>query len=559
MLILEIKNLKKYFGEKLILDIDDLRIDSTDKIGIVGVNGSGKSTLLNIISGKESYDEGLINLYTDYSYIEQFCNDNLTEKTMDRKLAGKLGVHNLISENKSGGEITKEKIAEAFSTSSGLLIADEPTSNLDIGSIEVLEKSLKNLPGAVILVSHDRNILNNICTKIIEIEFSKIKVFNGNYNDYVSQKKANFERSKFEYKEYIKEKKRLEMAAIGSTEKSKAMRSAPKRMGNSEARLHKRGVTGKKEKLEKKAKAIESRIEHLEKKENPKENKSIQLSVVDSNKIYSKIALEGKDLNKSFGSRILFKDSYFKIPTGSKTAIIGNNGAGKTTLINMILKGNENIKVSSSAKISYFSQNLNILNEEKTILQNVMDSTDYNESFVRIVLSQLLFFKDDVFKKVSVLSGGEKVKVSLAKVLLTPSNILILDEPTNYLDITSQRALEELLKGYDGTLLMVSHDKEFIRNIANRLVIIKNEELITFNGSYDSYLAKSLATNAKYDLRQKEDSVNIKEKLMVLENELSLVIGKLSFAINEEEKIVLDIRYLELLSEIKSLKKETPL
>lgn len=554
MLILEIKNLKKYFGEKLILDIDDLRIDSTDKIGIVGVNGSGKSTLLNIISGKESYDEGIINLYTDYSYIEQFCNDNLTEKTMDRKLAGKLGVHNLISENKSGGEITKEKIVEAFSMSSGLLIADEPTSNLDIGSIDILEKSLKNFPGAVILVSHDRNILNNICTKIIEIEFTKIKVFNGNYNDYTSQKEANFERSKFEYEEYIKEKKRLEMAAIGSTEKSKAMRNTPKRMGNSEARLHKRGVNGKKEKLEKKAKAIESRLEHLEKKEKPKESKSIKLSVVDSNKIYSKIAIEGRDLNKSFGSRILFKDSSFKIPTGSKTAIVGNNGTGKTTLINMILNGNENIKVSSSAKISYFSQNLSILNEEKTILQNVMDSTNYDESFVRIVLSQLLFFKHDVFKKVSVLSGGEKVKVSLAKVLLTPSNILILDEPTNYLDITSQKALEELLKDYDGTLIMISHDKEFIRNIATKLIIIENQELVTFNGTYDKYLAKTLPNKNSSHIKSEGAFINIAEKLMVLENELSLVISKLSFAVNEDDKIALDLRYLELLGKIKSLK-----
>ena len=555
MLILEIKNLKKYFGEKLILDIDDLRIDSTDKIGIVGVNGSGKSTLLNIIAEKESHDEGLINLYTDYSYIEQFCSDKLNETAMDRKLAGKLGVHNLISENKSGGEITKEKIAEAFSKSCGLLIADEPTSNLDIGSIEILEKSLKSFQGAVILVSHDRNILNNICTKIIEIEFNKVKVFNGNYNDYVTQKEANLERSKFEYEEYIKEKKRLEMAAIGSTEKSKAMRTTPKRMGNSEARLHKRGVNGKKEKLEKKAKAIQSRIEQLEKKEKPQESKSIKLSVIDSNKIYSKIALEGKDLYKAFGPRILFKDSSFKIPTGSKTAIVGNNGTGKTTLINMILNGNENIKVSSSAKISYFSQNLNILNEEKTILQNVMDSTDYDESFVRIVLSQLLFFRDDVFKNVSVLSGGEKVKVSLAKVLLTPSNILILDEPTNYLDITSQKALEDLLKSYDGTLIMVSHDKEFIRNVANRLIIIENEGLVTFNGSYDSYLAKSSCTEDNHDLKEKETSINQNEKLMLLENELSLVISKLCFTINEHEKITLDIRYLELLTEIKSLKK----
>ena len=554
MLILEIKNLKKYFGEKLILDIENLRIDSSDKIGIVGVNGSGKSTLLNIIAKKETYDEGLINLCTNYSYIEQFSHGDSNEKTMDRRLAGKLGVHNLISENKSGGEITKEKIAEAFSNSCGLLIADEPTSNLDIGSIEILEKSLKNFPGAIVLVSHDRNILNNICTKIIEIEFTKIKVFNGNYNDYVSQKEAQFERSKFEYEEYIKEKKRLELAAIGSTEKSKTMRGTPKRMGNSEARLHKRGINGKKEKLEKKAKTIESRIEHLEKKEKPKESRAIKLSVVDSNKIYSKIAIEGKALTKSFGSRVLFKDSSFKIPTESKTAIIGNNGTGKTTLINMILTGHENIKASSSAKIAYFSQNLNILNEEKTILQNVMDSTSYDESFVRIVLSQLLFFRDDVFKKVAVLSGGEKVKVSLAKVLLTPSNILVLDEPTNYLDITSQKALEELLKGYDGTLLMVSHDKEFIRNIANRLIVIENEELITFNGTYDSYLAKSAHCQNNKDIEPIQNPINSKEKLMVLENELSLVISKLSITIKEEEKIKLDNRYFELLKDIKALK-----
>ncbi|WP_234122788.1 ribosomal protection-like ABC-F family protein [Clostridium hydrogenum] len=547
MLNLEINNLKKYFGDRLILDIDNLKVYSEDKIGIVGVNGAGKSTLLNILCENTEKDEGFIKHYGSYSYISQLGEPNYNVN--DNELCSKFNLKNKTNDNLSGGEKTRFKIAEAFSKKSSILFADEPTSNLDISAVKMFEEMISKFSGAVMLVSHDRELLDKVCNKILEIENGKVKLYDGNYSSFIEQRKAERERKEFEYSEYIKEKERLEKAAIEIDSKSLSMRKAPKRMGNSEARLHRKmGNQKSKAKLDKTRKAIYSRIEHLEVKEKVVNVEKTNIDFEALNKVHSKVAVAGENINKAFGKRVIFNNAEFEIFSGTKVALMGDNGSGKTTLIKMILNSEEKIKLSKAIDIGYFSQDLSILDEHMTMLKNVMSTSVYNEDFARLTLSRLLFKREDVYKKVSVLSGGERVKLSFAKIILSGSNMLILDEPTNYLDLYSIEALEDVLTDYNGTILFVSHDRKFVKKVATDILTIKNHKISTFRGSYDEYL--------KFISKPKDINVDIKNKKMILENKLSEIIGRLSMPGKKDNIEELDKEYKELLDKISKLKNE---
>ena len=316
-------------------------------------------------------------------------------------------------------------------------------------------------------------------------------------------------------------------------------------MGNSEARLHKMGGQENRKKLDNFAKSIQSRIDRLEIKEKPKEEDVIKIKILDSTKPYNKILVLGKNINKSYGENIIFKNSNFDIYNGRKTALIGPNGSGKTTLVNMILNG-EGIDISKNVRIGYFSQSMALLDENKTILENVMEKSIHNESFVRLILARLLIKGDKVYENLEVLSGGERVKISFAKMILEDINFLILDEPTNYLDINSLEVIEDLLINYDGTILLVSHDLRFIENIAEELLIIENKKINSFKGNYREYVANK----NKPKLNKKE---NERQK-MILEMEISLLLSKTSTEKNEDAKKRLDEKYKEKLEELRNLK-----
>lgn len=545
MLNLEINNLKKYFGDRLILEIDNLKVYSEDKIGIVGVNGAGKSTLLNILCKKLEVDEGFIKHYGNYSYITQLEEPNYDVK--DNELCSKFNLKNKDNNNLSGGEKTRFKIAEAFSKKSDILFADEPTSNLDISAVKIFEEILLNFNSSVMLVSHDRELLDSICNKILEIENGKVKLYDGNYSSFMKQKKMERERKEFEYNQYVKEKERLNKAAVEIDSKTSSMRKAPKRMGNSEARLHRKmGNQKSKAKLDKTKKAIYSRIEHLEVKEKVMNVEKVNIDFETLNKLHSKVAIAGEKINKSFGKRIIFNNAEFEIFSGAKVALMGDNGCGKTTLINMILSGEEKIKVSKALDIGYFSQDLSILDKNKTVLYNVMETSAYNEAFARLILSRLLFKREDIYKEVSVLSGGERVKLSFAKMILTGSNALILDEPTNYLDLYSIEALEEVLKDYNGTVLFVSHDRKFIKKVATDIFTIKNHNINTFTGNYDEYL--------KFINKPKDANVDAKNEKMILENKLSEIVGRLSMPGKNDDIQELDAEYKRVLQSLREAK-----
>lgn len=545
MLLIKIKNVKKYYEDRLVLDIEDFELMDGDRIGLVGENGAGKTTLIKAILGLIEIEEGNIFLTESYSYISQ--TEENVECLEDNKIKKIFNSPKKYKEFLSGGEKVKLRVAKALSENKRLIIGDEPTSNLDSKSVKNLEDMFKNHKGALLLVSHDREFLDNICNKIAEIQDGKIKVYEGNYSKYLRLKKEERNREEREYKEYITEKNRLETAIRVKEGLGDRIRKTPKRMGNSEARLHRKmgGQKGKK-KIDNAIKNIESRIEHLEAKEKPKDIKETKIRIKEGLEIITKTPIEIKDLNLYAGNKLLIKDFSLRIKRGSKTAIIGENGYGKSTLIKEIINNSkEEIKINNKVRIGYFDQEQKILNDNKSILENIKESSSYDEGFIRINLDGFGFKGDSVFKKVSILSGGEKVKVALCKIILADNNLLILDEPTNYLDIKAVESLEEALKNMDKTLLIVCHDRRFIEKVCDNLIFIENKSIKQFSGTYNEYIKE----------KEKPDKT-LKRKLeekMIIENKLSEVISLLSVEKNEDIKNQLNEKYNELLKQLKEV------
>lgn len=548
MLKINMKDIKKYYGTRLILEIEELKIHKGDKTGVVGVNGSGKTTLLEIIAGITDYECGelLVKKDTTIKYISQLGGPD--NRRINGRSASIFQVEKEWNKNMSGGEKTRFKLAEGFENLSSLMLIDEPTSNLDMDGIELITNNFLEYGDTYLVVSHDRDFLDKVCNQILEIENGRVKLYRGNYSKYKELKQDEVDRKEFEYQEYVSERTRLLDVKRKIQGKSSGITSPPSRMGNSEARLHKMGGQKAKKSLDKHAKTIQSRIDHLEAKEKPLEEDIIRIRISDSSKPYSKILISGEHIDKSYGKNILFKDANFDIYNGKKIGLIGPNGSGKTTLINMILKNEKvNININKNVKIGYFSQSMNILNERKTILENAREDSIHNENLARLILGRLLIKGDKVHKKLQVLSGGERVKVSFAKIILQDINFLILDEPTNYLDINSLEVVEELLKNFEGTILLVSHDRRFIENIVDELLIIKDKKIKNFKGTWSEYL--KFKDKAKLNTDEKKTE----ESKMILKMEISTLISKISLEENKEVKKELDHKYQKKLKELGKL------
>lgn len=542
-------SIKKYYGDRLILDIKNFEIFEGDRIGIVGQNGVGKTTMLNILMQKVLPDEGKIFLTESYSYISQ--TENYYGNCEENKIKKLFKSPDQYEDFLSGGEKVKLKVAKALSENKKLIIADEPTSNLDRSSIKVLEDMFMKFNGALLLVSHDREFLDLLCNTIVELESGKIRIYRGNYSKYIELRSQERKRAEFEYKEYLNEKKRLENAIIEKQEVIDKIKKPPKRMGNSEARLHRKmwGQKSKK-KLDNNIKAIKSRIDHLEAKEKPIKIKETRVHIQEGMEIISKNIIEVKDLNLFAGSKLLIENASFKIKKGRKVGILGDNGSGKSTLLKEIIKKeSKNIKIANKVTAGYFDQNQNILKKEKSILENVSENCSFDQSFIRINLDNFGFKGDDVNKKVGDLSGGEIVKVALCKVLISDNNLLILDEPTNYLDINSVEALEKALKNTEKTLIIVCHDSKLIGNLCDYIIEIKDRHISEFNGDFKEYIEELRKIKIS-----KGEKAN-KEKLIVLKNKLSEIISLISIEKDKSKKEALDSEYTKLLKEIKRLER----
>lgn len=548
MTLVKIDKVKKYYGDRLILDINNFEILETDRIGLVGENGTGKTTLIKAILGDIEVEEGQIFLTKSYSYISQ--SENYLGTCEDGKVRSVFNAPSEYEDFLSGGEKVKLKVSKALSENKSLIIADEPTSNLDSSSIKVLEDMLNSYSGALLLVSHDRKFLDQLCNTIVEIDNGQIKVYKGNYSKYLIFKDEERKRSETEYFQYVDEKRYLEKAILEKEGLRDTIRKAPRRMGNSEARLCKMGDQKAKKNLDGNIKALKSRIDHLEVKEKPKQIDETKIRIKEGLEIVSKNPIEVKGINLFVGKKLLLKDIKFKIKRERKVALIGDNGCGKSTLIKEIINNNnDNISIANKVVIGYFDQDQSLLESNKSILQNIKDDSSFNESFIRINLDGFGFKGDDVYKKISVLSGGEKVKVALCKIILSDNNLLILDEPTNYLDIKSMESLEKALVNTDKTMILVCHDREFVSKVCNYIVDIKGQSLTEFDGSYEEYIEqKNKPKISKVERKNKDE-------LLLLENRLSELISILSIGSNVVNREDFEEEYCKLLKEINLLRK----
>ncbi|MDO4594711.1 MAG: ATP-binding cassette domain-containing protein [Tissierellia bacterium] len=519
--MIKIKNLKKQINGFTLFTINDLTIDPSKKTALIGRNGSGKSTFLDILSKKENNNSVFHNIkiekvdFTDTSSIK---NRILSQN-------GKNADDNL-----SPGEMYKMILESYIDDENTYLLIDEPTSHLDFKNKEEIIKLLNTRKYGYLIVSHDRDFIERTCENIIEIDQKKFEFYKGSYDFYRDEKTKKYQRKIKEYDSYKKEVKRLNKVVEGLKKRKDNIRTTPKRMGNSEARLHKMGGQENKKKVDNQIKSVKSRIDKLEVKEKPFENKEIALKIPKRYKIHAKYLVEARKLNKSFRKNIIFKNANFIIKNHSKTALIGENASGKTTLINMIIK-KENVYVNDNIKIGYFSQLNEILDYKKSILENVKKDSIYDETLIRILIANLGIRKNDVDKKVSILSDGEKNKVKLAKILTGKFNLLILDEPTNFLDINTIEALEQMLRNYDGNVLFISHDKRFIRKIADHLLFIGDRKINSFEGSLDDY----------------ENRNNFSEDKMLLDYKIAKINSLLSSDISKDERERLEKQFQRLI------------
>lgn len=481
-LLLCAENITMSLGTRDLFHINKLEIYEGDKIGLVGLNGSGKSTLLRLINGEITPDEGRIKLNCTPTYFAQFSDEH-NNNIADPKELSLFGVQELVIQDiTSGGENTRLRLAELFSQSGTLLLLDEPTSHLDEDGFEYLDYRLASLD-SFILVSHDRELLDRRCNIILEIEDSEIRTYSGNYSSYCEQKKQAFERASFEYKQYTDEIKRLSFAYRKKKEQAKKAAKKPRGLSSSDAKAIEfsaptRSPKGKAKSMERSAENIKKRIEHMDVKEKPRELPQMRpiFSLTDPPR--NPVIIEAEQLSFSYPTeKEVFRNTTFRLLRDSRTVLLGENGSGKTTLIRLILEG-ELVRIVPKAKIGYLKQDLSDLRPDKTVLENVTETSIQSQSIVRTVLARLLFTASDIQKPVSVLSGGERVRLAFARILVSSANVLILDEPTNYLDIPSIEAVQSLLSEYEGTMLFTSHDNAFVRAIATNAVVIRDKQIL---------------------------------------------------------------------------------
>ena len=550
-LLLEANHIVLRRGEQTVLDIDRLTIYDDERVGLIGENGAGKSTLLAILAGELEPDSGTVKRYGPVSLIRQ---SGETRLPIDARHAAQFRAPDA-REGLSGGEQTRRRIAGALSEDAALLLADEPTTDLDAAGVARLRQRLSEHRGALVLVSHDRVLLNDLCGRILHLEDGRIADFPGGYDDYRAEQARQREHQQFEYDQYRAEQSRLKAAIQQKAEWAASVKKAPKRMGNSEARLHTHEYTNAVIHQSSAKRKLQGRLERLEKVDRPRDLPDIKMALGAARPIAAKTALTARCDRLTAGNRVLLQRADLTLPTGSRTALLGENGCGKTTLLRALrgapspgTRFEGKVTWNPAARPAVFDQDHEkTLDMRRTVLANAMADTALGESDCRTVLARLGLRGDSVFKTVGVLSGGERAKVALAKLLLSGANLLILDEPTNHLDLFAMEALEGLLANYGGTLLFVSHDRAFVKAVATRLWTMADGTLSTFEGTLDA-LESERKRDRSAEARQLE--------ITALEMRLAALAARLSAPRKGDRPEELNAEYERIAEEIKRVKSE---
>ncbi|WP_410989894.1 ribosomal protection-like ABC-F family protein [Bacillus cereus] len=610
MTICSVNNVMKSFGGNIIFENISLEIKNGERVGLVGRNGSGKTTIFGLLTGKESLDAGAIHMKkgTRIGHVAQIPKfdevmtvydvlssafkvekelekemhaleknmaveqeQSALEKLMERygviqekfaflggyeieanimKVANGLQVTDLFSRvftELSGGEQTKVSLAYMLLQKPDLLLLDEPTNHLDLFAVEWLEQFLKEYTGTVIVISHDRYFLDEVVTKIFDLEDGEIHVYHTNYSQFVEEKE---ERLLQEFQAYQEQQKKI-----------KKMKEAIKRL-----REWANQANPPNEGLHKRARNMERALERIEKLKRPiLERKQMGLQF-EGQERSGKDVVVMKEVSKGFAGRPLFEQANLHVRFQERAAIVGRNGTGKTTLLKLLLEEINpdvgEIRIGSSVKIGYLSQHT-YGNVKSNVLEAFREYVAVTEGEARHILAKFLFYGPAVFKKVTQLSGGEKMRLRLAQLMYQDINFLILDEPTNHLDIESREVLEEALEQYNGTILAVSHDRYFLNKLFEKTYWIDECKLFEFAGNYawarqkwEEKLEKQVIKQ-KCQGRKSVEMVPVKEKkarnLEEIENELMHVEEDI-YAIECEMEHVADVERLEKLYEEKTMK-----
>ena len=498
--MLTISQVTKAFGGRTLFEDASLQVNRGDRIGLVGPNGAGKSTLFSLILGEASPDDGKISLEKsatvgflpqenapvgDETVLSLACGKVDEHSEWDIQPKAKRILHGLAfresdfercAKTLSGGWIMRAHLARLLVQEPELLLLDEPTNHLDLESLVWFQNYLKSYPGAILMISHDREFLNQLVGSIIEIAHKRLHRYRGNWDSYVEQKAAREEQHAAAYKNQQKEIASLQ--AFADRFRAKASKAS-----QAQSKL--------------------KQIDRMEKIEAPLgSEKTVHFRFPQPPRSGQRV-IKLEDVDHAYGDLVVYRALNFEAERGQRTVLVGPNGAGKSTLLKLLAgvlpvqSGTR--ELGHNVKVGYFAQHrVEMLNPSMTLLETVRDMPNpASEQVARTVLGSFLFRGDDVFKTTAVLSGGEKTRLALVKLLLDPPNLLLMDEPTTHLDIGSIDALVGALSQYEGTLIFISHDVYFIRAIAKSVLHINAGQLTPYAGDYDYYLDKTRATSAR--------------------------------------------------------------
>ena len=522
--MIQLENVTKSFGERTIFADVSFKIQEGEKVGIVGRNGAGKSTLLKIMIGVEDYDAGKLSglRKEDIGYAEQM--PNFTQKTLldemqlgdveefqVRKILYGLGFTeselNKNPKNFSGGETGKITLARALLNEPRILILDEPTNHLDIYAIDFLEDFIKSYRGTVIAVTHDRHFLQNCVTKILDMEAGKAIMYPGNYDKYF-QLKA--ERREYELKAY--EKQQEEIAKLEDFVRRNKVRAS----------------------TAKRARSRQIILDKMERLEKPPSNEFVKVNLGDAAESANKVLILDKINFKN-----IIKDFSLEIVKGEKVGLIGKNGVGKSTLLKLIVGDlkfdSGEMKIGSRVKIGYLSQGHEELNVNATPIEELINEFGLTIERARAELARLDLGAQIVEKPIIELSGGEKTRVALAKLILTGANFLLLDEPTNHLDLPAREAIEAALKSFDGTILIVTHDRYLLESVTTRVVEFEKREVVAEKVSKSKVKSEQVTQAVKPKLEQKLNEVQLEKleaKIKMAEMELKMLEREINGEVN---------------------------